>query len=390
MARKLLKILSDSIDYFISDSVRHDTDQLYKSRLLVGCTLSFMIGMVAFGPFYVSIKALTHEAAIYYYIFSLPVMVLWSWLLRLTKRGEKYVFCANTIITTTAVVLFGGIMITGGPAKTEVHPLITVPVVLAFMMLGQRSGMVWAMIAAGVNYILVAMDYMGFEFMNVAPADAVKELRVFNWSYSFFTVITLVMIYEIMNRRLTNERNAERERFRHMAMHDALTGLPNRKYFDEALQTTLALADRSKTSVAVGLLDLNGFKPINDEVGHEAGDIVLQVVAKRMQEALRKSDRVARLGGDEFALILNNVRTEEDVASVMEKILSSISRPIEMNDEGMRLTVTGSVGIAIFPEDTCDENELRVFSDKAMYSAKRSKSGWRMYSEMVHLSEKAS
>lgn len=382
MFRKLISSLSDAIDYFISDTYKADADLRYKARLLVGCTLSFMIGIVAFGPYYVTIDALSREAAVYYYIFSLPVMAYWIWLLRLTKEGKKYDFCSNSIIASVAVVLFGGILITGGPSKTEVLPLITVPVVLAFMMVGQRSGLVWAVIVAAINYLLVAMDYLGFDFMNVAPAAAQKQLRIFNWTYSFFTIVVLVMIYEAMNRRLTQERNVERERFRHMAMHDVLTGLPNRKYFDEALQSALALADRSKSPVAIGLLDLNGFKPINDEVGHEAGDIVLQAVSRRMQEAIRKSDKVARLGGDEFALILHNVNTPDDVASVCDKILAAIATPIEINDEGLRLTVSGSLGIALFPSDTRDENELRVFSDKAMYSAKRAKSGWRLYSEM--------
>jgi diguanylate cyclase (GGDEF)-like protein len=382
MFKNTLHRLSNIIDYFISDAYLSDTDMRYKARLLVGCTLSFMIGIIGFGPYYVTIPGLSWIAAVSYYFFAVPVVVWWLWLLRYTKQGVKYSFCSNSVIASTAAVLFGGILVTGGPGKTEVLPLITVPVVLAFMMVGQRSGLIWTVIVGSINYLLVFMDYFGVEFVNLAPPEAVKQLRVFNWSYSFFTIAALVMIYETMNRRLTNERNVERERFRHMAMHDVLTGLPNRKYFDEALQASLALADRSKTTVAVGLLDLNGFKPINDEVGHEAGDIVLQVVSQRMQEALRKSDKVARLGGDEFAFILNNVNSLEDVESVSDKILLAIANPIEVNDEGMRLNVSGSLGIALFPVDTRDENELRVFSDKAMYSAKRANAGWRLYSEI--------
>lgn len=383
MFKKFVDSLSHHIDRFIGHAYKADTDMRYKTRLLVGCTLSFIVGIIGFGPFYISIDALTREAAVWYYIFSLPVVVFWSVLLVKIQKSEGYSLGAHSVIATTGVVLFGGMLITGGPAKTEMLPLMTVPVVLAFMMLGQRAGLVWALVIGTGNYVMVAMDYFGYDFINVAPVEAVKELRIFNWSYSFITIVVLVMIYEAMNRRLTNERNAERERFLHMAMHDALTGLPNRKYFDEALQSTLAMADRSKTSVAVGLLDLNGFKPINDEVGHDAGDIVLKVVSQRMNDALRKSDKIARLGGDEFALILNNVSNAEQVASVAEKILSAIARPIEINDEGMRLTVTGSLGIAVYPQDTCDENELRVFSDKAMYSAKRSKAGWCMYAEIA-------
>ncbi len=383
MLQQSFKIFCDVIDFFVGDVYKADTEPRYKARLLVGCIFTFIVGLVILGIFYVSLDMLTAEAVLYYYIFAFPIIILLSWLLFMLKSSKNYNFSAHLIILTAFLALFFGVLVTGGPAGTEVMPLMVIPAFLAFMMLGQRHGLIWALIIGGLNYLLVALDYLGVPFMSVAPPEATQQLRVFNWTYLFVTIVFLGMIYESMSRRLAAERNTERERFRYMAMHDPLTGLPNRKYFDEALETVIALADRSKNTIAVGLLDIDKFKSINDSMGYESGDIVLQVVAERLGEALRKSDKVAHLGGDEFALILNNVKTAEDITSVANKILTAIAEPIQLDLEGNNhVSITCSIGLSLYPTDTDDENELRSYSDKAVECAKKTQSGWCMYGHL--------
>ena len=383
MLQQATKILCDSVDYFVGDVYKVDTEPCYKARLLTGCILTFILLLVVLGGYYISIDTLTAEAILYYYIFAFPIIVFMSWMLFMLKKGKNFSFSAHSIIFISFFALFSGVLVTGGPATTEILPMMVIPVFLAFMMLGHRYGLLWAVVVGGLNYLLVALDYFGVQFMNVAPPEAAQQLRVFNWTYFFVTTIFLVMIYDSMNRRLSAEKNAERERFRYMAMHDSLTGLPNRKYFDEVLETVLALADRSKNTIAIGLLDINKFKAVNDEVGHEAGDIVLQVVADRLSNALRKSDKVAHLGGDEFALILNNVKTADDITSVSNKMLDAVAEPIQLDIDGTsHITVSCSIGLALYPTDTDDENELRSFSDKAVDCAKKTQVGWCMYSQL--------
>lgn len=158
-----------------------------------------------------------------------------------------------------------------------------------------------------------------------------------------------------------------------LAFRDALTGLPNRRLFEERLADAQANAQRSNAPLAVCYLDLDGFKPINDAYGHEAGDQVLRQVAMRLQEMLRGSDVVARLGGDEFALVLPASGTTDSARTVLQRCLSEIERPIEL-DHGRSVTVSASIGVAI-ASGSCPTSQVMRDADAAMYGAKRSGKG---------------
>jgi len=167
-----------------------------------------------------------------------------------------------------------------------------------------------------------------------------------------------------MNIKSQQELDAEKERFEYMALHDPLTGLPNRKLFSETLTRCLARTDRQQTKLALLWVDLNGFKPINDQYEHDVGDEILVHVAKNMERTIRKNDLAARLGGDEFALIIEDIKSE-DIEVVTTKVLNAIALPLEL-DESL-LKVTASIGVAIFPDNTKDKAELIKQADTAMY-----------------------
>lgn len=157
-----------------------------------------------------------------------------------------------------------------------------------------------------------------------------------------------------------------------LARHDALTGLPNRILYHDRLQHTIDLASRDKEHFAVAMLDLNGFKEINDRRGHLAGDRILQEVSSRISTLLRASDTVARLGGDEFAFVLPTV--DKDAPHlVAEKILSALDEPIELDDGPAK--IFGSIGIALYPGHSIDNDGLLALADAAMYTAKRQGGG---------------
>jgi diguanylate cyclase (GGDEF)-like protein/PAS domain S-box-containing protein len=154
----------------------------------------------------------------------------------------------------------------------------------------------------------------------------------------------------------------------HLATHDSLTGLPNRKLFCERLEQALEWATENEQLVALLFLDLDGFKLINDTQGHDVGDQLLKAVAKRLAECLRGSDTVARLGGDEFTIILPGVPSIEIVAKVAEKILETLSIPFHF--EGQPLYVTSSIGISLYPHNAKDPDTMMKEADIAMYRAK--------------------
>lgn len=167
---------------------------------------------------------------------------------------------------------------------------------------------------------------------------------------------------------ITERKNAE-ERISHMAQYDLLTDLPNRALLSDRLQLALASAKRDKKRLALMFLDFDKFKPINDNLGHAIGDLLLKRAALRMQQCMRESDTLARIGGDEFIVLLPTIETEADATLVAEKIRAALEKPFEI--DGYVLNITSSIGIAIYPEQGADEIELSKYADLAMYYAKQ-------------------
>ncbi len=164
------------------------------------------------------------------------------------------------------------------------------------------------------------------------------------------------------------DRKAAQEQVEYQAYHDILTGLPNRLLFRDRIGVALAHARRSRRAVAIMFLDLDQFKLVNDTLGHTVGDGLLEAAADRLVRCVRGDDTVARMGGDEFTILLSDLADTRAAATVAQKILDSISQPIEV--DGHELFITTSIGIAIFPDDGMDPETLLKNADRAMYRAK--------------------
>ncbi len=166
------------------------------------------------------------------------------------------------------------------------------------------------------------------------------------------------------------QRKLIEENLQKMAHYDVLTGLPNRALFNDRLENAIAEAKRDSTQLALLFIDLDGFKPINDKLGHDTGDLLLGAVADRLKQCIRASDTVARLGGDEFAAILRKVGDEADVATVAKKILHVIDSKFYI--KGHTCSVGASIGIALYPKDATEAEDLLKKADMAMYNVKHS------------------
>lgn len=170
--------------------------------------------------------------------------------------------------------------------------------------------------------------------------------------------------------RDVTERKLVERKIKHMAHHDHLTGLPNRSLFIDQLEHAIKLAKRHNHKTAVLFLDLDGFKQINDTLGHEAGDRLLIEVAARLKTVIRESDVAARMGGDEFTFVLNDIGTHENAAAVAQKIIDTLSE--KFNLKGHESQIGGSIGVALHPDDAEDHEALLRKADEAMYVAKKS------------------
>lgn len=179
-------------------------------------------------------------------------------------------------------------------------------------------------------------------------------------------------IYVAIDVTTSRESTAAAESAR--ALHDPITGLPNRRLLQDRLTFALARARRASTMVAVLLVDLDGLKAVNDAHGHAVGTDVLRITGERIQAALRTSDTVARLSGDEFVVVIDGLKRLEDVGEVPTKLLSVVSQPMRPNRpgeaSGPELAVTCSIGVSLYPRDSIEPDALVRMADMAMYQAK--------------------
>ena len=172
----------------------------------------------------------------------------------------------------------------------------------------------------------------------------------------------------------TNERLRQSEaELRKLVHHDSLTGLANRALLYDELRRSIARGKRGGETFAVLMIDLDGFKPVNDTYGHAVGDRLLEAIAPRLQECVRISDVVARLGGDEFVVVVEGVLDQHQALAIGAKIIAILSQPLHIGAHDIQ--VGASVGVALWPQEGDDTRHLRQSADRAMYLAKQAGRG---------------
>ena len=234
-----------------------------------------------------------------------------------------------------------------------------------------------ALAASGVAQALIApLGHVGASPGTIVVADRSGEVRQFGeQDVRLFATLVSHASASLENSHLLDRLREQAAESEHAAMHDALTGLPNRTLFGRRVDAALPTA----SPLAVLLLDLDRFKEVNDTLGHHNGDVLLEEVGRRLSTVLRHGDTVARLGGDEFAVLLPGIASAEAAVQVARGLLAVLERPATLF--GVTITVSGSIGIAIAPDHGADAAVLLQRADVAMYSAKASQSGVELYDE---------
>ncbi len=176
------------------------------------------------------------------------------------------------------------------------------------------------------------------------------------------------------------EHMKDQDRILHLASHDALTDLPNRRIFKERIEEARLRSLRTGESFAVGILDLDGFKSVNDRLGHQGGDLLLVKVSERLASVLRQTDTLSRLGGDEFGLLLDGL-ADSDLQALFNRIVESLHTPLSLGDEGKEeVLISGSMGLTLSPPDTGPPDTLLAHADLALYRVKeQGKDGWSLF-----------
>ena len=380
-----MTLIFQLFDYFLPPALRHSPSELMRGYVLIGLIFSNMIisVFVALGLIYLLDLGENTPIAL-----GLDLACIVSYLITLAilRRTQNYTLCANILITLLAVVIVSAIQITGGYIDSPILQLLLHVPFTAFLILGLRAGISWIV----VTLVISVLCYLSVKF-DFGYVQLVTDKEVLDSMYFLLQLVLIVVlagglaVYEVMNGLLTKRLNEERSKFEHRASHDDLTGIPNRFEFFRRIQAVIADAKDRNQKVAVAYLDLDGFKPVNDLLGHHVGDQALKVVARRLQNVLRLSDTTARLGGDEFALILPGIHVPNDIHMIMPKVLEAIREPIKI--EQLDVVVHGSCGVSIFPDHSTNHTTLCRYADKAMYLAKEQHDTYLVYDETMNTNQ---
>lgn len=290
-------------------------------------------------------------------------------------------------VVTGLVIAIGSSIVLRRPRLTTVlHIAGWIAIGFVIYKQNYRDAVYWSL--AGVYAVA------GFKFLKRLPIKSTGRYAIltgfFIWSICFFvhpfivrfreyadiashvwnmqkSLISIGMILVMLEEQISTNR--------WLALHDELTGLPNRRAFEDHLAVALERCRRTGSTLALFMLDLDGFKQINDNFGHQAGDQVLRHVATALRERLHGFDSFARLGGDEFTLITCNPMMMGSVEDLSDSIRNAIESPMEYDDH--KLKVSASIGIAIYPDDAADSTRLLRIADLRMYSVKQKRTPLR-------------
>ena len=254
------------------------------------------------------------------------------------------------------------------------RPLIQETYAFILMMMGAYTVLAlqfgYALLVSSLITLVVLLD-----IFYLTPGMSIGEFSALVYAATAMLLVsTGAYLFDRERRRsfyMRRQLEAEREESHRLALHDSLTGLPNRRLLMEKLQHAIERAQRYQRHAALMFLDLDGFKQVNDTQGHDAGDSLLVEVARRLKSVARQVDTTARLGGDEFVLLFEDVMDRSDVTPLAERVMRVFEEPVQVS--GTEIQVAASIGIAFYPGDGETADQLLIAADKAMYLAKKTR-----------------
>lgn len=293
------------------------------------------------------------------------------------KLTGSYTLSGNIVSLSCYLPLTYAVFITGGYHSSPLIPIFAIIPIFAFLIIGLRAGLIWGTMVIVTQIILNLSDIFGIPSWQLLSSADLQRFHSVVAPFTTLIFCTSLVIYESKNRVLKAYLFHEKNKFAHQSSHDHLTGLPNRKEFNYRIRSQIDACELSACRFCIMYIDLDGFKPINDNYGHHLGDAVLVTVAERLRRIIRTTDTAARLGGDEFAIILNDARSADSARRVSEQVIHEVSQPMHL--DGHTVKVSASIGLAIFPDDGDSEESICINADAAMYKAKESKNTFCFY-----------
>ncbi len=360
------------VQYLIPEQIKRDSDIYHRSKILVGTAIIYLSLLVVSVPILILVFPNSRiKLSIQLIGAILASHILVAAFFKITGRLS---LTLNLLLSSIGIVLLIAIMTVG----TSIIPVLLVLPVLAEMVNGRLWSFVWIFIFSCFHVGIVWLLKTDHPIVSGINIDLTSHRTVFCWVLICCVVIAALKHFETITSRLRKKIEEQRDEFKYLAGHDPLTTLNNRGMFAKLLQLAIHRTDREGRCIALMYIDLDRFKQINDDMGHQAGDIVLKTIATRLKDITRAADCVARIGGDEFAIIMESITNINDMDTIGDKVLRNCAKPININDETAQ--ISASIGIAIYPDHADNAETLEKSADIAMYKAKAIQNSCIVYS----------
>lgn len=344
----------------------HPSEHERKYKLLNAITLELLVFGIIFTVFNVYLEFWI----IAYFLLFGSVISLGN--LILLKKKYSIVLCAHIINSLCLLIMTIGNVCLGGISSSYFGWFYISPI-LAAATIGLEGLIFYSLISAAIALIFI------FQYIDPAyqvPSGYLPLIDNINHIFIFILITTIMYnllkqnnIYVTLLKEQNFLLNADKKKFHYLSNHDSLTNLPNRSYFNTHLQQIIDTNKSENKSITLYFMDLNEFKNINDQYGHDVGDILLSQVGKRLQTCFREKDFLARLGGDEFTAVISYKPDDKIPEIIMNRILKEFAEPFHIKN--MELKCSISIGMAHFPSEASNAESLLTLADNNMYKNKQ-------------------
>ena len=343
-------------------------EEHHRQRILV-MTSAFLLLLVllftAIVPLFIPLSAQGKIAANGLFIATIGGVLSSMMLLRL--RGDR-ISALNIMLLVYGGAFALACFVLGGTSSPTFPMLLLIPA-MAGIVGSVQLCLAWSSLVLAFWIGVFQAERNGIQPLQIIDSHNYSLAMLLAYVAMALSIVSIILIYAEMNKALRKNLQTTNAELEHLSSHDQLTRLPNRRFYDERVGYALHRAAENNNLVGIMLLDLNGFKKINDAHGHGAGDKLLVTVAQRLQSSLRETDLVARLGGDEFVVVLEDLQSTEEITRIAHKVSHAIEQPLHVRQQVLTFSV--SIGVSIFPLDGRQKQELEEKADRAMYLAKK-------------------
>lgn len=367
---KIAKRLSHVPDIAIHPSFFQEEMELYRARIISAFLMINLLFYTSFNLLLIVVRSIPQGRLSASHLYLSIAMLMYLSLLVILRRTKNLLVFGHSI---TALLFFtvAGASIISGAAESSILYLLAIIIAISFLFTDVMGAVCWTILVFITDQLILSIDpALAAEWNYLNPDydpffDRIAQTILY--AVSFFASVSFLSI----TRSLIAQIRAERRHFRIGAEIDQLTQLGNRRAFNSLMKQFTQSGSDSPETFALLYFDLNEFKPINDNYGHDAGDALLEIIGLRIQERIRRDDRAFRLGGDEFGVIFRGIQKVDQLVPAAKHLISVITEPVEFEQNSLAVGV--SCGAVIFPRHSYDPDELVTLADQAMYEAKKKK-----------------